>query len=249
MAMLLRCSNLKWLCLAFLVLGFTSVSGSESETLIMGTSNAPPYMIQETDSGLDIDIPRAVLKRMGYDLEVRYMPLARAQNELQNKRIDLMAPLFIEGVERVYMSSPHIYYRPTAFSLARRALSIQRLQDLGNYQIMTFQGAKGYFGTEFIESSQKSPRYSEISNMSLLPKSLYAERTDVVVIDYYIFLYFSNQITHADSAPELAIHDVFPRVPAAVAFHREKLRDEFNKNLKAIKHDGTYNKILLKYSR
>jgi len=236
-------SQLTTLCLC-LLLSFAA----QATTLVMGTSNGPPYTIQETNSGLDIDIPREALKRMGYDLNLRYASLARAQMEVQARRIDLMAPLSVGGVDGVFMSEPYIYYRAMAFSLKASGLTLNSISDLQHYRVMTFQGAKGYFGERFVEAVDKAPLYSEIYKMSLLPRLLFAGRTDVVVLDYYIFQHFSHLLEEQTKLPKLTVHEIFPRVPVSVAFHNKALRDEFNRGLAAIKRDGTYAQILKKYN-
>lgn len=218
------------------------------QVLVMGTSNGPPYMDSATDSGLDIDIPRAVLERMGYQVEVRYMSLARAQAQLRAKKIDYTAPLFIGDKPGIHSSDPHVYYRPTAFSLQENQLQVSSLSDLGKYTMITFQGAGGYFGDVFIEASQRSPRYSEIHDMTLLPKMLYAKRSELVVLDYYIFHYQLSEMGGVDWKATLAVHDVFPRVPAVVGFHDPGLRDAFNRELKAFHKDGVYQAILDRYA-
>ena len=227
-----------------------ALSNNDERTVLwMGTSDGPPYMIQATDSGLDIDIPRAALARMGYDLKLRYMPLARAYMEVQSGRLDLMAPMFVSETQAGFRSEPHVYYRPTAFSLKKNKLQISSLPDLGKFSLMTFQGAKGYFGDVFVKASEQSPMYSEIYNMSNLPRLLAAGRTDVVVLDFYIFQHFKRDLEKDGLAPEFMIHEVFPRVPATVMFYDKQLRDQFNIGLELIKSDGVYQAILDRYSR
>jgi len=241
-----------WLvCLAVLApspaLAERLLGADKRPLLIMGTSDAPPYMIQATDSGLDVDIPRAALARLGYRLQVRYMSLARAEEELRSGRIDLMAPLFVGDKPGIYSSEPHVMYRPTAFSLAQRAVKVTTLSDLGDYQVMTFQGATDYFGPAFVEASLRSPAYSEVYNMNNLARSLFAGRTDLVVLDYNIFYY---QLRQLDKMPVdiLRVHEILPRVPAVVGFNRVALRDAFNGALRALRDDGSHAAILKRYS-
>jgi polar amino acid transport system substrate-binding protein len=224
-----------------------STAAAQNRTLIMGTSNAPPYMIRETNSGLDIDIPRAALERVGYTIHVRYMSLARATMEVRSKRIDLMAPLFSGDLDGIYSSKPHVMYWPTAFSLGENNVQLGSIRELANYSIMTFQGATGYFGSDFIEASKKSAQYMEIHNMMNLARLLYAGRTDTVVLDYHIFHYLKKQLSTKLQNKALTTHNIFPQVPAIVAFHDKALRDQFNKGLEEIKADGTYEKILQRY--
>jgi len=68
---------MKRMCLVLLLTCPSLAIGTEM--LSMATSNGPPYMIQSSGSGLDIDIPREALRRAGYELTIRYMPLARAR--------------------------------------------------------------------------------------------------------------------------------------------------------------------------
>jgi len=249
--------KIAWLCQ---IIGLFCLLGALpcfAKTLILATSDAPPYMIKATDSGLDIEIPRTALKRVGYDLIVQYMPLARALIQVQTKEADLTAPMFQGNIQGLYLSEPHVMYRPAAFSLRKNKLKINSIKDIGNYEIITFQGATSYFGPIFLEASEMSPSYNEHFDMTTLIKLLYAGRTDLVVLDYNIFYYFRNQ-THReppsirmnseiDAFQPITFHDVFLPVPAVVAFHDKTLRDLFNKGLKAIRADGTHAKIIEKY--
>ena len=228
-----------------------------AKTLTLATSDGPPYMIKETDSGLDIEIPREALKRAGVDLSVQYMALNRAQIQVQMKAADLMAPFFQQNTPGLYISEPYVMYRPAAFSLSKNELNINTLQDLGNYEIITFQGARGYFGPTFMAATRKSPSYIEHHDMTVLITLLSTGRTDVVVLDYNIFHYFLNQahskassgnaLYRHDVSQPITFHDIFPQVPAVAAFHDQTHRDLFNKGLKAIKADGTHAKIIGKY--
>ena len=189
-------------------------------------------MIQSSNSGLDIDIPREALRRAGYDLLVRYMPLARAKVEVQSQRIDLTAPFFMEGAEGLYLSEPHVMYRPTAFSLASRKLTVNSLEDLKHYRVQTFQGAKGYFGREYVKAIALSPHYEERPDMSKLVLTLASGRTDIVVLDYNIFSYFWNRAIGVNQKIQLRAHSIFPPVPAVTAFNDAKIRDKYESRYK-----------------
>ncbi len=213
----------------------------------MATSNGPPYMIQATDSGLDIDIPRAVLSRAGYEVDIRYMPLARAQMEVQSKRVDFMAPFFSDAVEGLYLSEPHIMYRPTAFSLTSNDLELNVLEDLKHFRVHSFQGAKGYFGSDYVNAIALSPHYEERPDMSKLVLSLVSGRTDVVVLDYHIFSYFWNHEIGDNKSHQLRAHSIFTPVPAVTAFNNPDIRDQYNVALQATIRDGTHQKLVKKH--
>ena len=59
--------------------------------------------------------------------------------------------------------------------------------------------------------------------------------------------YFRKLSNEKYPRDKLAIHEVFPRVPAHVAFHNKKLRDEFNQGLAQIKKSGKHQAIIDQY--
>jgi len=216
--------------------------------LTMGTSNGPPYMIHETESGLDIDIPRAAMAKAGFPLRLEFYPLSRAIHELQLGRIHLTAPFFTSAPKGVFISDPHIEYRPAVITLDTID-KMQNIIQLKDYTIATFQGATGYFGDQFYYVSKHSPDYVEHHDMGKLVDLLMSQRYQAVVLDYWIFRFFLSHSKYADRLDQVRFHELLPRVPAAVAFNNEELRNKFNQGLRMIKEDGTYDKILNKYQR
>lgn len=235
--------------LTLVLLSFAIVSShADDHHVIMATSDGPPYMIQATESGLDIDIPRAALNAVGIPLKLTFYPLARALHELKAKRIQLTAPFFTSPPEGIYVSKPHIEYRPSVISLDTIS-KLDNLRALKDYSIATFQGATGYFGKDFNYASQNSPDYIEYHDMGKLVDLLMQQRYQVIVLDYWIFQHFLAKSHYAQQKERVVFHDLIPRVPAAVAFNDPELRDQFNQGLKLIKKNGTYLKILEQYQR
>jgi len=227
---------------------FAETSAPIGITLTMGTSNGPPYMIQASESGLDIDIPRAAMKKIGFPLRLEFYPLSRAIHELQLGRIHLTAPFFTSAPKGIFVSDPHIEYRPSVITL-KTIDEMTDLHQLKDYSIATFQGATGYFGDQFYYSSKQSPDYVEHHDMGKLVDLLMSQRYQVVVLDYWIFRYFLSKSRFAEQLSQIRFHPLLPRVPAAVAFNNEDLRNQFNQGLKLIKEDGSYDEIIQKYQR
>ncbi|MEH6450256.1 MAG: transporter substrate-binding domain-containing protein [Oleispira sp.] len=217
-------------------------------TLTMGTSNGPPYMIQKTESGLDIDIPRAAMAKIGFPLRLEFYPLSRAIHELQLNRIHLTAPFFTSAPKGIFVSDSHIEYRPSVITLTSID-TLKNIAELKDYTIATFQGATGYFGDEFYYASKKAPDYVEFHDMEKLIDILMSQRYQVVVLDYWIFRFFLANSEYADQLDQVRFHELLPRVPAAVAFNNKELRDKFNKGLRMIKEDGSYDAIINRYQR
>ncbi len=133
-------------CLA-LVLGLLFSEYSNASRLLLATDDGPPHMIKETDAGIDIDIVKQVLEKVGYDIDIIYVPLARAKLMVSEGKADVFLPTFFQADDKnIYLSEPIISYKPTAFSLKDRNISYKSIRDLKKLSIVTFQGASGYFG-------------------------------------------------------------------------------------------------------
>ncbi|WP_158006837.1 transporter substrate-binding domain-containing protein, partial [Piscirickettsia litoralis] len=100
----------------------------------MATSNGPPHVIQNSDSGIDIDIAREVLSELGYNVKVVYMSLARAKEKVKHGEVDAYTPTFHERDSKgYYVSKEIIKYRPTVFTLAKKNYKLSRIKDLESH--------------------------------------------------------------------------------------------------------------------
>ena len=221
-------------------------SFANAQTLTIVTDDGPPHMIKATDSGIDIDITRQVLMLADMSTLVSYAPLGRAAMMVRNQHADVVVPTFYEEDSELFVSDPIIQYRPTVFTLADSDIKLQSLSDLSGLRVVTFQGAKGYFGPEFSDSVANAD-YTEMHDMSKLPSLLLMERTDVVVLDFYIFHYYARQ-NAVDYAPnQVVANNLIPVVNAYAGFNNEALRDTFNRALANYKAEGKDVLVIEKY--
>ncbi len=232
----------------FLLCFLLSVSAVVAATdLKLVTDDGPPHMIQSNDGGLDIDIVRAVLAEAGYTFQVEYMSLARAKRAVKSGVADIVVPTFFEHDSNgYYISQPVVDYLPTVFSLENSAHRFHSFRDIVGLRVMTFQGAVGYFGESFKEVTERN-KYIEIKDMTALPKLLARNRTDVVILDRYIFLHHWKQILDRDKTSTYRTHNFIPSVPAFVGFKDADIRDKFNAALKSLDAEGVLNRIKEKY--
>lgn len=215
------------------------VYSQDKPKVLMLSDDAPPHMISHNQSGIDIDITREVLEQLGYEITIKFAPLKRSMQQVINKQADLFLPTFFQqDTDRLFLSDPIINYRPTVFTLAETHLKWQKLTDIKDLNVATFQGATGYFGDEFIKMSQQNI-YRELHDMAILPELLLSKRADVVVLDYYIFHYFIQQ-SELFKQQNIQEHSLISEVKAHVGFNNKSLRDRFNvqlKNYLALKKD------------
>ncbi len=223
-----------------------------AQELLMLTDDGPPHMIAASNSGIDVDITREVLGIMGYTVKVDFAPLKRTMLQVANKQADIFLPTFFQkDTDKLFISSDIISYRPIAFSLDKNEFKFEHIPDLAGKRLMTFQGAAGYFGEDFVKIS-KLENYTELHDMSKLPEMLIKGRCDVVVLDYYIFYYYLQKHLQHSSTDVINVKEIeefllFSVVNAHVGFNDKDLRNRFNTQLKLYKSQGKDKAVIRKY--
>ena len=222
-------------------------SKAADSNLKLVTDDGPPHIIQSRNSGLDIDTVRAILAEAGYTFQIEYMSLARANRAVKSGMADVVVPTFFEQDNNsYYISDPVVDYRPMVFSLKNNGYQFNSFEDITDLRVMTFQGAVGYFGEKFREVTKQN-YYTEIEDMTALPRLLARNRADVVVLDQYIFTYHWKQIQSGGASSMYQIHDFMPAIPAFAGFKDKHVRDEFNQALRRLNEENQLDSIREKY--
>jgi len=224
----------------------------KAKELLMLTDDGPPHMIEVSNSGIDVDITREVLEEMGYTVKLDFAPLNRTMLQVVNKQADLFLPTFFQNdTDKLFISAPIINYHPIAFSLENNKFQFKNISDLAGINLVTFQGAAGYFGKEFVKIS-KLEGYFELHDMSKFPEMLIKGRCDVVVLDYYIFYYYLQEYLKHNPKESHKIKEIdefllFSPAKAHVGFNDQKLRNKFNKQLQQYKNQEKDKAVIKKY--
>ena len=210
----------------------------------------PPYVIEESNDGIEVDILRQSLLYSGNTIKLFFLPFARVPWSIGSGYAD--AALTINessALKDVCYSDSHISYQNVAVSIKSRNIKLASLTDLSKLNVVAFQNATKYLGNDFAEMAKENPRYVELAHQEAQVKMLFSGRTDVVVMDINIFKYFRQQVQDAGEnvSAEVTIHEIFPPTPYRVAFKSKELCDAFNIGLKRLKSEGIYNAIAKKY--
>lgn len=128
---------LRTLSLLFLVCSFTLTA----KQVVVLSSEGPPHTINDAqNSGIDLDVVKAVLTRLGYDVNFHFVPLGRAESLVKSGAYVAMAPIFATSDEEgFYVSHPIVKYAPTVFSLKNNKLTPQYLSDLKVIRLLLFK--------------------------------------------------------------------------------------------------------------
>ena len=231
------------------ILLFTVPVQSEAKeiNLAVGFSVAP-YIIQESDSGIELDIIREALAYKGHSMKATYLPFIEIDRAMIDNNADAIATVEEKiGIDG-HFSDHVITYTNYAISLASKGLSINSITDLADKSVTSFQLSTKYLGSEFAEMAKSNPRFREKEEHTLRIKLLFDGRIEVVIIDDNIFKYYSKEVADKTDISQLVtMHDVFPKNKYKVIFKDAAIRDDFNEGLKHLRESGQYQKVFDKY--
>lgn len=212
------------------------------------SSSIPPYFIVEESRGIVSDLMEEALALQGYDIHFSYSTNRRLMAELLSRRVDGAFNFPPGDIEGFYYSDPIVYYQNVAVTLSHRQFTIDTVDDLQDKSIIAFQNSALFLGPEFAAMASANPRFEEVSKQRSQLFMLFMERTDVIVLDLKIFLYYLMEIQQvAGMQQPFTIHPLFPIAPRYALFTDKKIRDDFNAGLKSLRNSGLYDDIVRRY--
>lgn len=220
-----------------------------SKDIVIGMGNFGPYYIAESESGIFTDIVSAIFTAIPDHNPVFLFdrPNKRLWNDFRSGRVDAVTNLFDSVDLPGCRTDPVFRFRDVAVSRADAAQNISSIADLKDKHIVSFQGARAFFGNPFAKDIAFGS-YREVADTATQVKVLMAGRVDVSVGDMFIFLYNLSKLPNANTDPsQFVFHDIFPAVESRMGFRDETLCRRFNEELRKFKADGRYEAIYKTY--
>lgn len=205
----------------------------------------PPFCFPETNTGIEVDIIGEALAFKGHKLIPKYFPLARVPVEFKVRRVDAAMTDLGAGEQGGYFADPAVIYNNAIITLQNRQLKIHTPGDLQLLKISSFAGADARYPA-WLSAVREQGHYFEENNQALQVIGLNNGKYDAVLSDVSIFRYFTLQLQHSGtSLQEFEVHNVFTPNPLDYrpVFRSEKIRDDFNAGLQALKNSGRYQAI------
>lgn len=219
----------------------------------------PPWVIQETKSGIELEIFRKALAPYDYEIDPVFVPFARAFYLFESNKLDAVVNVKPGAVKNGYYSDPVVRFQNVAISLKTKNLPKEiTISDLKKYRVVAFQNASKLLGSEFSEMTKNNDHYQEVAKQRSQINLLFLRNIDFIVMDKSIFGYYWNELYSEASRTGINLpaylrsvefHTVFPPSDYRFAFRNETVRDKFNLGLKQLIDSGEYEKIIEKYSR
>lgn len=209
----------------------------------------PPYVIEATRSGLELDSFSAAAQAAGCQVSYRHVPPLRALQMIRNREVDAMLTIREDSGIAGHYSEPYVTYRNVALSLAKRALSLQSVADLGRYRVAAFQNARLALGPAFRQAVGQNAEYREIATQQSSVNMLFSGRVDVVVGDARILARLRETMPEGiDRGQAVQIHAIFPPTEYSALFVDPALRDRFDEGLRAIRANKTLQGLIDRYA-
>ena len=221
-----------------------SLSWAGKLNIIVGFER-PPYVLQETNSGYELELLSQVVKLMGYDVNYIYVPYGRTQKMLSEPDIDAITTM-TAGTESQTerLTDTYVTYHNSVISLAEAELDISKLSDLQGIGVISFHNATSLLGKEYRDAVANNPDYMEIAKQKSQVTLFLNERVHCIVIDKNIFNYLIKQL---NIDRPVVFHNLFPPTEYKMVFKDPKLVASFNKNLAIFKTSPHYQQLQQKY--
>ncbi len=206
-------------------------------------------MEQDDAKNVVVDISKEALKRVGYEVKIRFVPWERAMREAQSGKVDGIIGAWYKKERTEFFEYTDVVNTQTLILFKRTGQEIEykTLMDLKDY---TFGVVRGWTYTkEFDNADFLQKKVVSKSKQNIL--KLIHGRVDIVpeVKEEVEELMNSELPEHIGSietvGEPLKVQEIYTMISKKNPNHK-KIAEDFNKGLKMIKKDGTYAEIIKK---
>lgn len=222
-------------CLALLALCCLSTADGVAAPLKIGiTTGAPPYIFSiEEGDGLDPDILRVIITRMGQEATFHYIPYARRAQAIRDGRVDAVTFWSRPQNARCHAAAPYRYWLNALFGLEKKEKPVDRetMQQIG-----VFRGAD-YIREDIESAGFAFDDLQTISSLRSAVRMMLHGRLDGFIGDYPSFLYYvQTEPAAADVTPRALTF--FRPTPQALCFADKAKADAFTAALEALSQEA-----------
>jgi polar amino acid transport system substrate-binding protein len=164
-----------------------------SSLIIAFSLDRPPFIFQQKERGIEVDIIRHALALRGYEVQPVFLSNRELNLELarRNNPLDAAATINTElDIDGLYYSDDYIRYQNIAVSLASKQIRLNSIEDLANYTVAAWKGAQHDVGEPFKSIVQQSSphQYFEYNDQERHNLELWRSIVDVLVIDRSLWM-------------------------------------------------------------
>jgi polar amino acid transport system substrate-binding protein len=212
-----------------------------------------PFVMAESNSGLEVEIVRAAFAAESVPIEFSYISNARSWAEFESGKIDIISNAKPGSSAKAVLTHwPVLSFQNRAISLKSRHLRLGSIGDLRNLRVIAFQTASKVLGDEFADMATRNPQYSEDTGVPSF--KLVLGGADVIVSQADVFRYYlresNKRLPLQSQAEQFDYHDILGRGNDYwFAFRTELMRDQFERGISAIYQSGEIERIFARYEQ
>lgn len=221
----------------------------EIKTLQISTRvDLPPYVDGQNQSGIELDIIKAIFEGTAFRPQFVQLPRIRMISAFENGAVQGMLTQNVKSSDVGCATDVYIEHENVALTIADRELQFSSLNSLAGRAVVSFSGATTYIGHHFRDAVAKAALYTETTDQAGHIALLYKGRFDVIVGDRLLLqLAHQKHFTQTGQHRPLAIHSILPVSPYIARFHEQEVCDIFNAGLDKLRDEGRYQKIWAGY--
>lgn len=219
------------------------------DTIKVGTNAEFPPFEYKNDKGeydgFDMAIMQEVCKRIGSEMKIENMEFKSLVGAMESKNLDVIAAgMTVTDERKEAVDFTDSYYTSNQYIIVKKESKVKKLSDLNGKKIGVQEGTTGDFIASGDSKTVKDATVKRYKKGADAVVALRQGGVDAVVIDAnpakeYVKNNKGLKLIKDESSKE--------QYAFAVQKGNEKLAKEINKQLKAIKADGTYDKLVKKY--
>lgn len=224
--------------------------GAEKHLRFATVAWEPYYGPNLLNKGYVTEITKAALARVGYTMEIEFVPWKRALHDAKNGYYNAVLGLYYSDERAKWMaySESIASVQLVFFEKKGRNIRWDKLEDLKPLTIGTEQGFVYTDEFDHADFLKKEP----VRNAELNLKKLLENRIDLVAASRNVFLHWINtklpdKLDQIEVVPkQISENKIYNGFPQKDPQYRTYVRD-FNRGFAMIKADGTLDAILKKH--
>lgn len=231
-----------WLC-CLLPATLAAEPAQQKKLQVLVGMHKPPYIIQHSNSGYELDLIRLSAAAAGLKVRFVYVPNGRLLSEMKSGRFDL-ALLPETSAQAHHRTDALNCYHDVIVRASAQQARAANWASLFSQRVYAFQGASQILGANFVATVPKMREYQELADQRAQVEALFKDRVDAIVLDQRIFHYYRRQLKQ-DSGYQLT--PILHRSCYVLASSSESLAATLSKQLTLLRQSDTHQQLVPHY--
>ena len=236
-----------------LILTCLTTATSYAREISVETLDWPPQVGPNIpEQGLNTALVRAAFEAVGHSIKVTFVPWSRAlKNVLEGRADVVISAYYTKQRDNDYYMSDVINYVDVGL-IARPGLDLVSYKSLKELRPYSIGVVRGYANAEEFDAADYLDKH-QVSTPTLNIRKLYRGRIDLAAMSFDRFRFeaekegfCTGRVTFVD--PPLHREGLYVMASRAVPYGKQ-IAEDFNRGLKIIRANGTFDKIVNRLGR